>query len=156
MPRFGVSTLIDAPIGRVWAILADWEGSSSWMVDATKVEVIGDRRDGAGTKVRSVTKVAGVPLIDEMTVTQWDPPHLMVVRHHHWPIRGIAWFALAEDGTRVRFDWVEELDPPLGPLGELGGVALRRPIERLLEKSARKLKAVAESTDATTAGAAAR
>ena len=125
-------------------MLADWEGSAAWMVDATTVEVIGQRREGVGTRVRAVTRIAGIPLTDEMTVTRWEPPRLMVVRHHRAPIRGPAWFELTPNDDGVTFDWVEEIDPPLGPLGELGGVVLRRPIEAVLAKSARKLKALAE------------
>ena len=144
MPRFEVRTLIDAPIERVWALLADWEGSAAWMVDATTVEVIGSLREGAGTRVRAVTRIAGIPLTDEMTVKRWEAPRLMVVKHHRAPIRGLAWFELTPSDRGVVFDWVEEIDPPLGPLGELGGVVLRRPIAAVLAKSARKLKVLAE------------
>ena len=144
MPRYSVSAGIDAPLERVWALLADWEGSSAWMVDATTVEVLGEQSAGVGTRVQAVTRIAGLPLRDEMTVTQWEPPHLMVVRHHRAPIRGIAWFELSEENGGTRFDWVEELDPPLGPVGELGGIVLRRAIERVLSRSAAKLKALAE------------
>jgi len=144
VPRFSVSATIDAPLERVWALLADWEGSSAWMVDATTVEIVGEQREGVGTRVRAVTRIAGVPLKDEMTVTRWEPPHVMVVRHHRAPIRGVAWFELAEADGVTRFEWVEEIDPPLGPLGELGGLVLRRGIQRVLARSAAKLKALAE------------
>jgi uncharacterized protein YndB with AHSA1/START domain len=149
VPRFAVSTRIDAPAERVWALIADWQGSSAWMVDATTVDVLGAQREGVGTRVRAVTRIAGVPVRDEMTVTRWEPPRLLVVRHLRAPIRGIAWFELAPEGGGVRFDWVEELDPPLGPLGELGGVVLRPAIRRVLAASAAKLKTLAERTPAT-------
>lgn len=146
MPFFRVLTRIGAPPSRVWKLLADWEGSSAWMVDATTVEVVGDRREGVGTRVKAVTTIAGVPLTDEMEVVAWEPNRLIGVMHHRRPIRGLAWFELREaaDGTTL-FEWAEELDPPLGPLGELGGMILRRPIERVLRKSAAKLKRFAES-----------
>ena len=147
MAFFRVLTRIDAPPSRVWSLLSDWEGSSAWMVDATTVEVIGDRREGVGTRVTAVTRIAGVPLTDEMEVVAWEPERLIGVMHHGRPIRGLAWFELREasDGTTL-FEWAEELDPPLGPLGELGGLFLRGPIERVLRKSAAKLKQLAESS----------
>lgn len=117
------------------------------MVDATSVAVVGSRREGPGTRVRAVTRIAGVPFVDEMTVTRWEPPHLVVVRHHRWPIRGIAWFELTATARGTRFEWVEELDPPFGALGEAGGIVLRRSIERVLAKSARKLKQVVEDRE---------
>lgn len=145
MAYFRVLTKIEAPVSRVWELLADWEGSSAWMVDATTVEIVGDRREGVGTRIKAVTTIAGVPLTDVMEVVEWEPNRLIGVMHHGWPIRGLAWFELrdAGDGT-TWFEWAEELDPPLGPLGELGGAILRRPIERVLRKSADRLKALAE------------
>lgn len=145
MARFRVEAHIDAPPSRVWELLKDWEGSAAWMVDATTVEVLGEQRTGIGTRVRAVTRIAGIPLTDLMEVVGWEEGRLISVMHHGWPIRGLAWFALhpTEDGG-TRFEWAEELDPPLGPLGELGGRVLRSPIERVLRKSLTKLKRLAE------------
>jgi ligand-binding SRPBCC domain-containing protein len=142
---FRVLTHIDAPPERVWALLSDWEGSAAWMVDATTVEVLGESRTGPGTRIKAVTTIAGVPLTDLMEVVAWEEGRLITVMHHGRPIRGLAWFELraGKDGG-TWFEWAEELDPPLGPLGELGGAILRRPIERVLAKSANKLKALAE------------
>ena len=82
-----------------------------------------------------------------MEVVDWEPNRLLGVKHEGWPIRGLAWFELREtnDGATL-IEWAEELDPPLGPHGELGGVILRRPIERVLRKSAMKLKRLAEAS----------
>ena len=147
MAYFRVLERIDAPVERVWALLADWEDSAAWMVDATTVEVVGDRRYGVGTKIQAVTTIARLPLTDRMEVVGWEEGRLITVRHDGWPIRGLAWFELRpDDRGGTWFEWAEELDPPLGPLGELGGRILRRPIERVLARSAAKLKALAEQT----------
>lgn len=145
MAFFRVATLIDAPPTRVWEILADWEGSGAWMVDATTVEVVGARHAGVGTRIRAVTKIAGVPIEDRMRVVGWEEGRLITVRHVRWPIRGIAWFEISPRESGTWFEWAEELDPPLGVLGEIGGRILRRPIERVLAKSAAKLKRLAEA-----------
>jgi uncharacterized membrane protein len=144
---FRVLAHIDAPASRVWSLLEDWEGSSAWMVDATTVEVLEGPRRGVGTRVKAVTDIAGIPLTDVMEVVGWEEGHIITVMHHGWPIRGIAWFELraAKDGG-TWFEWAEELDPPLGPLGEIGGLLLKRPIERVLRKSALKLKQLAETS----------
>ena len=145
MALFRVTARIDAPVARVWDVLRDWEGSAAWMVDATTVDVLTPEREGIGTRVLAVTRIAGVPLTDEMVVTRWEPQRLIEVRHMRAPIKGIAWFAIEPDGRATVFEWGEELDPPLGPLGEMGGTILRRSIERVLRRSAAKLKAVAEA-----------
>ncbi|HEX9695905.1 MAG TPA: SRPBCC family protein [Actinomycetota bacterium] len=145
MSLFRVIAHIDAPPSRVWQVLRDWEGSAEWMVDMTTVEVIGERRDGPGTRVRSVTRIAGIPLTDEIVVTDWVPERLLQVRHEKFPIIGPAWFALAPAGRGTRFEWGENLRPPLGALGRIGGAILRTPIERVLARSLRKLKRVCES-----------
>jgi carbon monoxide dehydrogenase subunit G len=144
MARFRVVTHIDASPERVWSLLADWEGSVEWMVDATTVEVLGEQREGAGTKVRAVTRIAGIGLTDVMTVTVWEPAERLEVVHEGWPIRGPAWFGMTPEAGGTRFEWVEDLEAPLGPLGELGGRVLRAPIERVLRKSLVKLKRLAE------------
>ncbi|MFN2613988.1 MAG: SRPBCC family protein [Actinomycetota bacterium] len=144
MAFFRVTARIEAPPSRVWEVLRDWEGSAGWMVDATTVDVLSPQREGAGTRVRAITRIAGVALTDVMIVTRWEPPRLLEVQHVGWPIRGLAWFELAPDAGATRFEWAEELDPPLGPLGELGGTVLRAPIERMLRRSLVKLRAVCE------------
>lgn len=143
------TTRIHASPARVWEVLCDWEGSAEWMVDATTVEVLGAQRSGVGTRIRAVTTVAGYPLIDVMRVTRWEPEHLIEVEHEGAPIRGIAWFELRPDDEGCAFEWAEELDPPLGPLGELGGRILRAPLERMLRKSTAKLRRRAELPDSS-------
>ncbi len=145
MAYFRVTATIDAKPARVWELLADWEGSAAWMVDATTVEVVGEQRAGVGTRVRAVTRIAGIALEDRLEVVGWQEDRLLAVMHVGWPIRGLAWFEIGPTEHGTWFEWAEELDPPLGPLGELGGRILRRPIERVLGKSLAKLKRLAET-----------
>lgn len=145
MAFFRVAGYIEAPVGRVWDVLCDWEGSDAWMVDATTVDVVGEQRQGVGTRVQAVTKIAGIPLTDRFTVTAWEHERLIAIMHHRWPIRGLAWWEISSAGTGTFMEWAEELDPPLGPLGEIGGMVLKRPIEKVLAKSFGKLKRLAET-----------
>lgn len=144
MALLRVVTHIEAPPDRVWALLENWEGSTEWMVDATTVEVLGERRSGVGTRIRAVSVIAGIPLTDTMEVIRWEEGRLIEVRHLGRPIRGIAWFELRPTAHGTRFEWAEELDPPAGPLGELGALLLRRAIERVLRRSVSRLKRAAE------------
>lgn len=138
-------THVEAPPERVWRLLADWERQAAWMVDASEVRVTGEVREGPGTCIVARTNVAGVEIDDPMVVTRWEPGRLIEVLHVGWPIRGIAWFGVDPTPYGARFEWAEELDPPLGPLGEVGGTFLRPAIERLLRRSVARLKRLAES-----------
>ena len=147
MAFFRVLVHVDAPPERLWKLLEDWEGSAAWMVDATTVRVLGEQRTGVGTRVEAITRIAGIPLTDVMDVVAWEEPRVIAVQHRGWPIRGLAWFEIRPDPSGGSwFEWAEELDPPLGPLGEIGGAILHRAIERLLRKSATKLKELAEAS----------
>jgi hypothetical protein len=145
MALFRVVLHVDAPPARVWDLLTDWEGSTEWMVDATTVEVLPGPREGVGTRVRAVTTIAAlIPITDIMEVTRWEPGRLIQVRHERRPIKGPAWFAIYPENGGTRFEWGENLEPPLGFLGEIGARILRRPIEAVLRASADKLRTLAE------------
>lgn len=137
-------THVEAPPKRVWDLVADWEGQTAWMVDATEIRVVGDVREGPGTCLVARTDVAGIEVDDPMVVTRWEPGRLVEVLHLGWPIRGVAWFEVAPTPYGARFEWAEELDPPLGPLGEIGGAVLRSALERMLRRSVANLKRLAE------------
>lgn len=138
------ATHIAAPCKHVWDLLIDWEHSTAWMVDATSVTIIGEQREDVGTRMRAVSKVAGISLPDDMTVTRWEPHRLVEVTHTGWPIRGVGWFDLVATGAGCRFEWAEEIDPPLGPAGELGALLFRRYLNGMLRRSVAKLKRLAE------------
>lgn len=142
--RLAVETTIGAPVARVWDLLLDWEGSAAWMVDATTVEVIGSQREGVGTRVRAVTRVAGIPLTDIMLVTAWEPQRLIEVEHQRWPIKGPARFILEATESGTRFRWEEDLVAPFGQVGEAAGRVLCRPLEALLRKSILRFRRLAE------------
>lgn len=146
MAFLGARTHIAAPPERVWDLLRDWEGQAAWMVDATECAVVGDRREGVGTRVRAVTTFAGgIPVADPMEVTRWEEGRLIEIRHLGRVVRGMGWFELSPTPWGTRFEWAEEIDPPLGPLGELGAAVARPALEGMLRASLARLKRLAES-----------
>ena len=145
MLLYRAAVRIDAPPERVWVWLSDWSRSSRWIMGTT-VDVVGDRSEGAGTRTRAVTRIAGIKLVDEMTVTRWDPPWLITVHHHRKPLLGDAWFEIVPVGGASSVEWVEDLELPFGALGELAGAVLRAPVEWSLRRSLRKLKRLVEAS----------
>ena len=63
-----MSLVIDAPINKVWAALADWESQGEWMLQTT-VEVTSDIREGVGTSIAAFTGIGKLGIMDHMTVT---------------------------------------------------------------------------------------
>ena len=107
-----MSLVIDVPIEKVWAALADWESQGEWMLQ-TKVEVTSDVREGVGTSIAAFTGIGKLGIMDHMTVTSWNPPTICDVVHTGAIIKGTGRFeltALSENSTR--FDWSEEILAP--------------------------------------------
>ena len=107
-----MSLVIDVPINKVWAALADWESQGEWMLQTT-VEVTSDIREGVGTSIAAFTGIGRLGIMDHMTVTSWNPPTVCDVVHTGAIIKGTGRFeltAISENSTR--FDWSEEILAP--------------------------------------------
>ena len=107
-----MSLVIDVPIEKVWAALADWESQGEWMLQTT-VEVTSDIREGVGTSIAAFTGIGKLGIMDHMTVTSWNPPTICDVVHTGAIIKGTGRFeltAISENSTR--FDWSEEILAP--------------------------------------------
>jgi carbon monoxide dehydrogenase subunit G len=129
--RLEVSVEADAPRRAVWDVLTHWERQADWMLDAQSVEVLTPEREGVGVTIRCPTNLLGVTVDDVMRVTAWDEPTRLEVTHLGAIITGSGAFELVELGpARTRIDWWEEVDPPLGALGEWGATTFVLPVLR--------------------------
>lgn len=158
--RLDVPMEIAAPRRVVWDVLVRWEDQSVWMKDAKSVEVVSDHRTGEGVRIHVPTNLLGVTVLDVMEVTEWVEQERLAVVHLGKVIRGTGVFLLEdhpEDATMTRLTWREEVDPPLGALGEWGANTFVAPFTRwLFGVSLRNLAMVCEAeaaVDATSAAA---
>ena len=107
--HIAMSLVIDVPIEKVWAALADWESQGDWMLQ-TKVEVTSQIREGVGTTIAAFTGIGKLGVMDHMVVTSWQPPHICDVLHTGKIIKGTGRFELvAIDADTTRFNWSEEI-----------------------------------------------
>jgi len=110
--HIAMSLVINAPIERVWAALADWESQGDWMLQ-TRVEVTSQIREGVGTSISAFTGIGKLGVMDHMVVTSWQPPHICDVLHTGKIIKGTGRFELvAINADTTRFDWSEEILAP--------------------------------------------
>ena len=107
-----MSLVINVPIEKVWAALADWESQGEWMLQTT-VDVTSEIREGVGTSIAAFTGIGKFGIIDHMSVTSWNPPHVCDVIHTGKIIRGTGRFKLTSlSAQSTRFDWSEEILAP--------------------------------------------
>jgi len=141
-----------ATIDVVWDVLTKWEEQPRWMLDAKEVHVTSEHREGVGVELRCPTNLLGFTVQDTMRVTRWEPPHMLEVVHTGRIITGIGAFELSERDGGTRIGWWEEVDPPLGALGEFGANLFVAPIvRRIFRRSLRNLARASEAAGGTTA-----
>lgn len=119
-----VSVLVACSPDRAWQAVTDWNRQDEWMI-ATKVRTVGNRGSGVGARLRAVTGVAGLGVVDTMEITRWDPPRLCEVRHTGRILRGAGTFEVEPAPGGARVSWSETLELPGGRWGALGWPAAR-------------------------------
>jgi carbon monoxide dehydrogenase subunit G len=135
-----------APREVVWDVLVDWEEQPRWMLDAKEVHVTSPHREGLGVELRCPTNLLGFTVQDTMRVTGWEDRRLLEVTHTGRIITGTGAFVLTSlDDGGTRITWWEEVDPPLGVVGEVGARVFALPIiRRIFRRSLRNLARRAE------------
>jgi hypothetical protein len=125
-----LSVEVAAPAERVFAAMTDWPGQGRWMV-GTGVSALSPPGHGAGAELEAFTGVGRLGFLDTMTVTTWDPPRRVDVRHTGRVVRGTGSFEVVALGSgRSRFVWGEQLVMPGGAVGRAGWRVVR-PIFRV-------------------------
>lgn len=143
--RLEVDVDAAAPRSTVWAVLTEWERQPEWMLDAKEVHVLTPERTGVGVTIRCPTNLFGLTVQDVMRVTRWEDEQVLEVTHLGKIITGTGAFELSDHAGGTRIHWWEEIDPPLGALGEWGASTFVLPIiRRIFTRSLRNLAALAE------------
>ena len=116
---------VDAPPEAVFAAATDWGRQGEWMLGTTVRVCRGDGHS-IGSEVEAVTGIAGIGVADRMRITVWDAPSRCEMRHLGRVVRGIGIFAVRPRGRgAATFEWTEQLELPLGTLGEWGWPLIR-------------------------------
>ncbi len=133
------SVEIDAAPDAVWSAVTDWGRHGRWML-LTSVQPVSGEGHAAGDRVEARTGVGPLLLRDPMTVTVWRPPYRCEMRHEGPVVRGVGAFDVeALPDGRSRFTWSEWLEPPLGPVGQIGFAATRPLFGAFLEVCLQRL-----------------
>lgn len=143
MTRIRSTTLIAAPVGVVWDRLADLADHVTWMADAERIEFLGGRRRGEGTRLEVATAVGPFRTRDVMEFTEWTEREAMGVRHVGL-VRGEGRFTLAAEAGGTRLTWEEDLVFPWFLGGRLTAGPASRVLGRVWRANLARFRALVE------------
>ena len=123
--------VLPVPPAEAWAVLMDWERQADWMLDADRVTVVSEQREGVGVRLAVRTRILGIPAFTEpMEVTGWDAPRRLEIRHGSLVAGTGTWTLEPVDGG-TRFTWREDIQLAVPLVGDLAAT-LYRPVMRVL------------------------
>ena len=136
--------VIDAPIERVWAEIADLEGQPRWMHEMKSVRLTTPGPVGVGSVGESDIRILGVSVSDPVTVTEFDPPHRFGMRHDGaFKGSGLITLESGADATTTIVRWEEVLIPPV--LTHLAALALTPTLAGIFQADLVRLKELVET-----------
>ena len=143
-PAIESLVVIDAPIERVWAVVADIEGQPRWMHDMKSVRLTTPPPTGVGTRGVSTVRVFGVSVTDPVTITEFRPPTRFALRHEGTVSgSGVITLEPGADGTTTIVHWDERLLLPALP--HLGAEVLARVFGPIFQADLFRLRDLVEA-----------
>ena len=146
MATIDLRVFIRATPERIWQIISDLGGQQRWMVDVRRLEIVSEKKGGAGTVIDLTSELFGLPVVhDVMEIVTWEEPREIGVVHRG-RFTGTAYFRLEPVHGGTVFVWHEEFKPPLGRLGEVAHALIVRPhLERVFLRSMENVRRLAEN-----------
>ena len=136
--------VIDAPIERVWAELADVEGQPRWMHEMKAVRLLTPGPVGVGTVGEADVRILGISVSDPVTITEFEPPHRFGISHEgSFKGNGLITLESGADGTTTIVRWEERLIPPLLP--HLGALVMTPTLGSIFQADLVRLKELVET-----------
>ena len=136
--------VIDAPIERVWAEVADVEGQPRWMQEMKAVRLLTPGPVGVGTVGEADVRIFGISVTDPVQITEFEPPHRFAISHEgSFTGRGLITLESGADGTTTIVRWEERLVPPLLP--HLGALMMTPTLGAIFQADLARLKELVET-----------
>jgi len=136
--------VIDAPIDRVWAVLADVQAQPSWMTEMKAIRVLDDGPVRVGLRCEADVRMFGITVTDPVTITEFEPPHRYAISHDGtFKGRGVITLESGADGTTTIVRWDEVLIPPM--LAHLGGLVMTPVMSAIFQSDLGRFKELVET-----------
>ena len=138
--------VIDAPIERTWAVVADIALQLAWMHEMKDIRLLTPGPARVGTRGEATVRIFGISMTDPVEVTELEPPTRYAISHDGlFKGGGVITLEPGADGTTTIVRWDETLVPPFLP--ELGA-RLQAPILReIFQADLHRLKQLVETGD---------
>jgi hypothetical protein len=145
---------IEAPIKRVWDVVADIPGQVRWMPEMKRVVVLTPGPVREGTVGEATVRIMGIAVTDRVTITTFRAPEAFAIEHEGLVGgRGHITLRPGLDGTTTIVEWEEFLVPPWLPA--VGWLMGRPVISWLYRRDLFLLRDVVEADLAASGGGAA-
>jgi len=141
--------VVDAPIERVWAVLADVEGQARWMQEMKAIRVLTPGPVGVGMVAEADVRMFGITVTDPVTITEFEPPHRYAISHDGtFKGRGVITLEFGADGTTTIVRWEELLIPPVLP--HLGALVMTPALGAVFQADLVRFKELVETGSTAT------
>ncbi len=150
MPHIAHFILIDAPIARVFAFVADHRNLPRVQAQFKSVRLLTQQAEGPGARIEARGAFHGLPLTVEMTIVQCEPPHLLVSDSAGGVHSLSTWRFVEQPGavpgapSRVRASLTIDYEVKVPGAGLFGGL-VQRDVDTLTIDALRRLKTLVEA-----------
>ncbi|CAB4880543.1 unannotated protein [freshwater metagenome] len=137
--HISVDIIIDAPPQAVWDVVFDWPRQGEWIL-GTKVSVANGDGASQGSLIHAFSGIGKLGFLDTFVISVWEPATMCEVVHTGNVVQGTGTFEFIElPQGRTRFVWAEDLELPLGVVGQIGWPIVRPAFAYGVRKSLEKL-----------------
>jgi uncharacterized protein YndB with AHSA1/START domain len=138
--------VIDAPIDRTWAVVADIPLQPAWMREMKEVRLLTPGSARVGTRGEATVRIFGIAVTDPVEVIELEPPTRFAIRHEGlFTGGGVITLEPGADGTTTIVRWDETLIPPVLPA--LGALVMAPVLRGIFQADLRRLRQLVETGD---------
>ena len=131
--------VIEAPVGDVWAVLADGWSYATWVVGTVKIRDVDRAWPAVGSKLHHAFGAWPLTIQDETEVLACEPERHLVLQARGWPAgEARVELVLEAAGDRTRVEMREE--PTSGPGAWVHNPLLDAVLTRRLDESLDRLR----------------
>lgn len=139
--------VVDAPIERVWDVVADVPRQPLWMHEMKELRLLEEGPIGPGARAEATVRIFGISVTDPVVVAAVEPPTRYAIRHEGlFAGSGVITLQPGADGTTTIVRWEETLVPPILP--ELGALVQAPILRSIFQADLVRLKRLVETGSA--------